>query len=236
MSVRTPEDIRRNSPGPRVEKNKMANSAILYEHGNQRVLQPHEIADAEKYANDWWSQQGGGNVNQDALQQTLGGRPKVVAGAAPSGYDQKNWDNPNMQSVKYDAGRFLAGKRRPSEVAAMVNSPEFQARFKGATFDGKDRVNFNGALSDGTSGVPVYDIDVLMAADREGDSSNGFWWGHDVEGMNKGPATGAPGAVRPPTSNTLPIASGGQSDLLAQVMAALQQDPDTQALLQQAMR
>lgn len=226
MSVVTQEDLRRMSGGPYVSK------GSLYEHGNRRILQPNEIADAEKYANDWWSQQGG-NVNQNALQKTLGGRPNVVKGAAPSGYDQKNWDNPNMSSVKYDAGRFLSGKSKPSEIAAMVNSPEFQARFKGATFDGKDRVNFNGALSDGTSGVPVYDIDVLMGADRDADSSNGFWWGHDVEGMNQGPAAGA----KPPTSNTLPIV-GQQSDLMAQIMAALQaqQNPDGQDLLQQAMR
>lgn len=164
---------------------------------------------------------------QGALQQTLS-----RSGNAPAGYDQKNWANPNMKSVKYDAGGFLAGKTRPSEIAGIVTSADFQKRFPGATFDGKDRVNFNGAMSDGTTGTPVYDIDVLMGADREGDSSNGFWWGHDVPGMNQGPAAG--GA---PTSNTLPIA-GQQSDLMAQILAALQQDQqvDPQALLQQVMR
>jgi len=183
---------------------------------------------------------------QDALQQNLGGSTsnttgggRARSGAAPSGYDQKNWDNPNMKSVKYDAASFLAGKNKPSEIAAIVGSPEFQARFKGATFDGKDRVNFNGALSDGASGVPVYDIDVLMAADRDKDSSNGFWWGHDVEGMNKGPATGVASSGAP-ASNTMPVVMPGQqSDLMAQIMAALQaqQEPvDQQALLQQAMR
>lgn len=173
------------------------------------------------------------NPAQDALQKTLGGS-KV----APAGFDQKNWDNPNMKSVKYDAGRMLAGKSKPSEIASIVGSADFQNRFKGASFDGKDRINFNGALSDGTTGVPVYDIDVLMAADRDADSSNGFWWGHDVEGMNKGPASGAVvgGATRPPVSNTLPIA-GQQSDLMEQVMAALQaQQVDPQDALQQAMR
>lgn len=170
------------------------------------------------------------NPAQDALQRTLGGSK-----TAPSGFDQKNWDNPNMKSVKYDAGRMLAGKSRPSEIAGIVGSPEFQQRFKGATFDGKDRVNFNGALSDGASGVPVYDIDVLMAADRDKDSSNGFWWGHDVPGMNQGPGA-VVGAPRGGVSNTLPMA-GQQSDLMSQVMAALQaQQDDPQALLQQAMR
>lgn len=228
--------------GPNVRTDKFGQTA-LYEHGNQRVLQPHEIADAQKYASDWQAQFG-----QNALQQTLGGSAgtsntmpvggRARSGAAPSGYDQKNWDNPNMKSVKYDAASFLAGKNKPSEIASIVGSPEFQARFKGATFDGKDRVNFNGALSDGASGVPVYDIDVLMAADREGDTSNGFWWGHDVPGMNQGPAAGVAGGARPPVSNILPIA-GQQSDLMAQVMAAIQaqqEQPDGQALLQQALR
>lgn len=160
------------------------------------------------------------NPYQNALQRNLN---------APAGFDEKNWNDQNMKSVKYDAGRMLAGRTRPSEIASIVSGADFQNRFKGATFDGKDRINFNGALSDGTSGVPVYDIDVLMAADRDGDTSNGFWWGHDVPGMNQGPA-------KAPTSNTMPVT--GQSDLMAQVMAALQaqQEPDPQALLQQAMR
>lgn len=180
------------------------------------------------------------NPMQDGLQRTF------KAGTAPAGFDQKNWADPNMKSVKYDAGRMLYGKTKPSEIGGVVTSAEFQKRFPGATFDGKDRVNFNGAMSDGTTGVPVYDIDVLMAADRDSDSSNGFWWGHDVEGMNKGPAAGGAtsGATRPPTSTTMPVSApiriGEQSDLMAQIMAALRQDQqqaaDPQALLQQAMR
>lgn len=169
------------------------------------------------------------NPMQDELQRNL------RTGAAPSGFDQKNWSDPNMRSVKYDAGGFLAGKTKPTEIGGIVSGADFQKRFPGATFDGKDRVNFNGAMSDGTTGVPVYDIDVLMGADRDSDSSKGFWWGHDVAGMNQGPATG--GAMRPPTSNTMPI-PGQQSDLMAQILDALQQDQqvDPQVLLQQAMR
>lgn len=167
------------------------------------------------------------NPAQDALQKTLGGSK------APAGFDQKNWDDPDMKSVKYDAGRMLYGKSKPSEIAGIVGSDAFQQRFKGATFDGKDRINFNGAPSDGPrGGVPVYDIDVLMQADKGADSSNGLWWGHDVPGMNQGPAGGAP------TSNTMPVApaSPGQSDLMAQILAELQAQQDPQALLMQAMR
>lgn len=130
-------------------------------------------------------------------------------GSAPAGFDQKNWNDPEMQSVKYRAGRLLAGASKPSEVAARVASQEFQDTFKGATFDGKDRVNFQGALSDGASGVPVYDIDVLMGADRDADTSNGVWWGHDVAGMNQGPSAGGaamPQAGMSPTSDNSALA------------------------------
>lgn len=106
-------------------------------------------------------------------------RPKVapVVGRAPSGYDQANWDNPDMNTVKYDAGRLLYGKTKPSDVGATVNSAAFQQRFPGATFNGKDMVDFKGALAEGDSGDPVGLIDVLMAADAGGDTSQGLWWG-----------------------------------------------------------
>lgn len=159
----------------------------------------------------------------------------LVRQRAPAGFDQKNWDDPTMKSVKYDAGRMLYGKTRPSEIAAIVNSADFQKRFKGATFDGKDRINFQGALSDGASGVPVYDIDVLQSADRGADTSNGLWWGHDVPGMNQGP--GGATSNTTPVSNGAPAMLGQQSDLMAQLLAALQaqtgiDDPQTRLLAQ----
>jgi hypothetical protein len=158
---------------------------------------------------------------QQALQQNL------RTGAAPAGYDQKNWADPTMKSVKYDAGGFFNGKTKPSEIGGIVTGADFQKRFPGATFDGKDRVNFNGAMSDGTTGSPVYDIDVLMAADKGADASNGFWWG--APETNQG--------AKPPTSNTMPIVPGQQSDLMAQILEALQgqQAPDPQMLLQQQL-
>lgn len=165
-----------------------------------------------------------------------GSRQVAPRGSAPAGWDERNWNDPSMQSVKYRAGRLLQGVTRPSDVAARVRSAEFQAAFPGATFDGKDRINFGGALSDGDSGTPVYDIDVLMGADRDADSSNGLWWGHDVPGM----ATGPGGAV----SGTGVLGGGGmalpgqQSDLMAQILATLQEQTaiDPQALLQQQLR
>jgi len=166
----------------------------------------------------------GGGATSNTMPVT-GATPKVEAGAtswhvsprgtAPAGFDQKNWADPGMQSVKYRAGRLLEGVSKPSDVAARVNSPEFQQAFKGATFDGKDRINFQGALSDGESGVPVYDIDVLQAADRDADTSNGLWWGHDVPGMATGPSGGS--AVQ-----AQGMSPAGDNSALAQIMKELQ--------------
>ena len=101
------------------------------------------------------------------------GAPPPRTGQAPGGFDQTKWES-NHGSMKYDTGGFLAGLTKPSEIDAMVKSAEFQDRFPGATFDGKDKINFNGIESDG---VPVYEVDVLMRADQAGDTSGGFWWG-----------------------------------------------------------
>jgi hypothetical protein len=104
------------------------------------------------------------------------GEPTGRIGQAPGGYDQTKWESEH-NSVKYAAGGFLAGLTKPSEIKAMVESAEFQARFPGATFNDKDKIDFKGALSDGDSGSPVGLVDVLMRADQAGDTSGGFWWG-----------------------------------------------------------
>lgn len=111
--------------------------------------------------------------------------------AAMPGWDAGNWADPNMHSVKYDAGDMLYGLTKPSEVGARVGSADFQKRFPGATFDGKDNIDFKGALSDGDSGSPVNLIDVLMSADGDADTSNGVWWGAP---------DGAPAATAPAVS------------------------------------
>lgn len=96
---------------------------------------------------------------------------------AMEGWDAGNWADPNMHSVKYDAGDLLYGLTKPSDVGAKVQSQEFQQRFPGATFNGKDWIDFAGALSDGDSGEPVYGIDYLKGANPETDTSDGAWWG-----------------------------------------------------------
>jgi len=168
------------------------------------------------------------------------GKPRVpvVSGAPPAGFDAKNWADPGMDSVKYDAGRLLYGSTKPSEVARRVSSAEFQSRFPGATFDGKDKIDFKGALSDGDTGVPVGLIDVLMSADQGTDTSNGLWWGFEPDGSSY--AMPANGPAQTPSAPMGQLGAGlpGQSDLLAEILASLQtqQAPDPQALLLEQLR
>jgi hypothetical protein len=95
-------------------------------------------------------------------------------GRAPDGWDQTKWADPDHHTTKYDVAAFLYGVTEPSEVKSIVESAAFQARFPGATFDGKDKIDFGDNLEDG---VPVGVIDVLMQADRGGNTSKGLWWG-----------------------------------------------------------
>ena len=118
--------------------------------------------------------------------------PSGRTGQAPGGFDQTKWES-DHGSVKYDAGGFLAGLTKPSEIKAMVESAEFQDRFPGATFDGKDKIDFGDNLQDG---VPVGVVDVLMRADQAGDTSGGFWWG---AGSGDGVSSPDPGGEIPDT-------------------------------------
>jgi hypothetical protein len=107
-------------------------------------------------------------------------------GQAPPGYDQRKWDDPEHGTAKYDTAAFLQGLTKPSEIAAMVRSPEFQARFPGATFNGKDKIDF-GSYREGGNRIGV--IDVLMRADQGTDTSGGLWWG---AGGGTAPTPGGP--------------------------------------------
>jgi hypothetical protein len=135
------------------------------------------------------------------------GAPPPRTGQAPGGFDQTKWES-GHGSMKYDAGGFLDGLTKPSEIDAMVKSAAFQDRFGGATFDGKDKINFNGIESDG---VPVYEVDVLMRADQAGDTSGGFWWGAGSgDGTTDDTGDVDPGAVDP--SDPSPVWAGFPAD------------------------
>lgn len=130
----------------------------------------------------------------DVTQQGHGGGSGLSM-AGLHGFDQNNFYDPQMDSVKYKFARLAqkAGARTPSQMSALVLSPEFQQIFPRSTFNGKDWLNFNGALSDGArGGVPVHGIDVLMGADQEADTAQGVWWGAPEAG---GGGAGNPGGL-----------------------------------------
>ncbi len=128
------------------------------------------------------TQAGGGDTD--------GGDTGVPArtGEPPPGYDRDKWNDPDHHTTKYDAAAFLYGLTKPSDIAAMVQSPAFQARFPGATFNGKDKIDFGDNLEDG---VPVGVIDVLMGADQGANTSSGLYWG-SPGGDDPAPGTPTP--------------------------------------------
>ena len=131
-------------------------------------------------------------------------------GQPPAGYDREKWNNPDHHTTKYDAAAFLQGLTKPSEIAAMVQSAAFQARFPGATFIGKDKIDFGSNLEDG---VPVGVIDVLMGADQGADTSGGLYWGADEGDDTTGSAflPEQPGAGPGQTGAGQPGAGPGQT-------------------------
>ena len=149
-------------------------------------------------AQDYRGTQAGGD-------ETDGGDTGVPArkGEPPPGYDRDKWNNPDHHTTKYDAAAFLYGLTKPSEIAAMVQSPAFQERFPGATFDGKDKIDFGDNLEDG---VPVGIIDVLMGADQGANTSSGLYWG-SPGGDDPAPAPRALSTTQPPPTTT-PTAPG----------------------------
>ena len=131
-------------------------------------------------------------------------------GPAPHGWDQAKWADPNHHTTKYDVAAFLYGVTEPSRVKEIVESARFQARFPGATFNGKDKIDFGDNLEDG---VPVGIIDVLMQADEGRNTSAGLWWGDTGNDPAPGPTragtTGAgPGSTGAGTTGAGPGQTG----------------------------
>jgi hypothetical protein len=125
-------------------------------------------------------------------------------GQAPPGYDQGKWADPEHHTAKYDAAAFLHDLTKPSDIAAMVRSPAFQARFPGATFNDKDKIDFGSNLEGGNRiGV----IDVLMRADQGADTSGGLWWGAGG-GAAPTPAPTGPGPTGPGPTGPGPTGPG----------------------------
>ena len=188
-----------------------------------------------------------------------GGTSAASAGrnnfANVQGFDQGNWDSAN--TLKYEAGRILS--RYPTTSAGIqqaLQDPDWLAnpRLAKATFDGKDKINFQGALSE-DGGVPVFDVDVLEAL-ANGVSDRPWQWLDQayMDSPSGGGGGGTGGGRTGGTSSddllraVMDMISGGdfgggQSNVLDQIMRELQAQAQgrnspmaQQAMLQQLQR
>lgn len=140
---------RRDSGGPYVE------GGTLYEHGNQRVLQPHEVADAQKYANDYWSQGHmpsptngpGGSSRPPILQQpgvdpTSGGR--WLQGTQFNGFQPKyameGFDTGRLQDTGKSAKDAFAWLSQQAPPPPIHDKAALQVWFQTHIQPGMDRL------------------------------------------------------------------------------------------------
>jgi len=150
-------------------------------------------------------------------------------------------------SVKNTFGRIASRyAASPNSMAAMMADPDFKAAFPNARLvpgGAGDKIDFGGVLSDFEGGTPVGIVDVGTSFDPRTNTGRGWAWQPD--GGVAGPGVAGPGAVPPITVGQNPNVSRGmvppipeQSDLMAQILAALQAQstPDGQDLLLQSLR
>jgi hypothetical protein len=146
-------------------------------------------------------------------------------------------DTKARNSVKNTFGRIASRyAHAPGSIDQIMQDADFKRFFPNAkkvAGGAGDKIDFGGVLSDFESGVPVGVVDVLEYADPNGGTSRGWQWldeGNAGGGMGSVPAGGAVAGMTP---------GGGQSDLMQQILAALQQQTDgtadPQALLMQQM-
>lgn len=171
----------------------------------------------------------------------FGAGPRVTGSmSGVHGVDPNNWGS--MDSTKYRALEFLKGMSEETgqpvtinNVAAWVNDPRFQEMFPGVTFDGKDRLQFQGFV-DPHSGTALGDIDILLSADRNApDAPLEMWWGPVDTAASGGSAratsptlpttTIAPPSTATPTAAQLQaaLAGGGQNLPSVSIQALLEE-------------
>ncbi len=149
--------------------------------------QPLPVASSDPADGSYWSNWGAGG--QANLAKSFGG---TVSTTALPGWSQQNWDDPGMQTTKYKAGRILS--KYPGTDAGIQQAwTEIKAAFPGATFDGKDKIDFG----DGYGPIDV----LAMAGPGEGGGGHGWWWGP------AGGETGSPSGVATTSSGGIPVPS-----------------------------
>lgn len=196
---------------------------------------------------------GGGPLNQQRADQAsgggTGGRTSAGDFARMEGYDANKWAT--EPTLKYEVGRILSRyPPTPQGLQQAMNDPDMKRVAPNAKLVGFDKIDFGGILSDITGGVPVYEVDVGLAFDPNGNTGRAWGW---IDLMNDnggspapspanngggGPDQPAPGNDGSNRYNTALNLGAGNNDIVQQILAALQaqvgqtSDPIRQMILQ----
>jgi hypothetical protein len=175
----------------------------------------------------------GGGLVGDAMQRRGGasaGSSRNVSGgnlANLQGYDAGNFGNPDVQTLKYRAGRIINDYfdgssdsiQRAMQDPRWMNDPDLSR----AQFNGEDKINFLGALSE-DGGVPVNWIDVIQGWENGRGNPLAQWIDEaNSGGGGQAPASGGGGVNLAPSALLRAISQGGNgNDTLAKIQAEIQ--------------
>lgn len=130
--------------------------------------------------------------------------PPSPSTAAPAGWDQTKWDNPEHTTPKYVVGRLgtaFGDLRDEGNRNAFIAA--VQQAYPGTTFNGKDTLTIPGAAEDGSD----LHIDVFRGASV---GEYGLQWiDKDIEARERAAQQAAAGGWLPPAPAAVPGAGGG---------------------------
>lgn len=134
------------------------------------------------------------------------------------GYDHNNFNNPDVNTLKYRAGRIFSRYAPTIEGIRQAMADQdwtSDAGLSRAVWDGRDRINFQGELSEGDgTGIGVNDVDVLEALEANGQARGWAW-------QDQNPALAGGGSAGPsPSPNTSGLMSGGNSAIQRALMGS----------------
>jgi hypothetical protein len=177
------------------------------------------------------------SVGNDQRKQDLGAGNGVDARNALGGYagvgnmlgfrqDGYGGDTKAANSVKNTFGRIASRYNNDATgIQSLLQDADFQRYFPNAKYDGKDRINFGGILSDFESGTPVGDVDISQGWEN-GAGQGWQWLDQNFAGDAGGGAGGGAQGNVAPNSDLMSaiLANGGLTgnDTLAQIQKELQ--------------
>ena len=131
-------------------------------------------------------------------------------------HNSEVWENADSPDLNRRALRVLMRYAPTSEgLQQAMQDPDWLADpdLARATYDGRDRLNFHGALSAGDRGVPVNEVDVMAA--WENGQSQGYRWGDYDEAARQGGGAAPGGDGGGPMGDLGDDMGGGPIDMEA---------------------